>query len=160
MSDWQKPTMRHIGKVHGISIALLHQETWKPYMRLGPTHTDLMAADIHTKFYPEKAAAAWEKVRTLINVLSGDQKALLGGPGRGWKHRDDNPHLYERIGQLEEQDDETTGAASEGVDLACASEPGPATPPLIKTIGCDFAGMGSAVEGILDIYPNAAVYFV
>ena len=62
-------TMRHLGKVHGISVAMLRQEVHKPYMRLGAIPTKIMVADIHTKFYPSRLVATWNDVRRLVNIF-------------------------------------------------------------------------------------------
>jgi hypothetical protein len=48
----RNPTMRHLGRTHGISISYLHQEQKTNYVKLGYINTDKMAADIFTKFYP------------------------------------------------------------------------------------------------------------
>ena len=84
MNTGNNPTMRHIGRVHGVSIAFMHQEFMKAYTALGYIKTAKMAADIHTKAYSDKRASEWVNVRTNINVLSPPQfKEVIGRPGGG-----------------------------------------------------------------------------
>ena len=82
----KNPTMRHIGRTHGISIAWLNQETTKDYCLLEYIDTADMAADIFTKFYPEKKKDVWVRCRKNINVLTEEEiKELIGTPGAGYE---------------------------------------------------------------------------
>jgi len=81
----RNPTMRHLGRTHGISITWLHDETTKPTCTLRYIETSRMAADIFTKFFPHRKKDTWDQVRKLINVLSPDErKQMVGSPGEGW----------------------------------------------------------------------------
>ena len=57
----RNPTMRHLGRTHGISIAYLHQEAKKEHHKLGYITTDQMAADLFTKFYPKRKSRRMER---------------------------------------------------------------------------------------------------
>ena len=70
--SWQESTnrkyqqifvLRHLGRIHGISIAFMHQEFCKDYLPLGYLDSEFMAADIHTKAYPEHRASEWFHMR-------------------------------------------------------------------------------------------------
>ena len=99
--------MRHLGIVHGVELALLHQEMKRNYMRGGLIGTKEMAADIHTKSYGEKRRPEWAAVRRLINVLSPSEvRSVVGSEGHGWRNRHDNPHLYETADVCTSSDDE------------------------------------------------------
>jgi len=81
----RNPTMRHLGRTHGISITWLHDETMKDSCELRYIETSKMAADIFTKFFPHRKRETWDKVRRLINVLSPEEIQLFAGaPGEGW----------------------------------------------------------------------------
>jgi len=88
----RNPTMRHLGRTHGISIRWLHDEISKQTCSLDYIPTEYMAADIFTKFFPDLKRHTWDKVRQLINVLSpGEVEDLVGTPGAGWgvrKHQE------------------------------------------------------------------------
>ena len=63
----RNPTMRHLGRTHGISVALLHELFQRWEFRLEKEPTDSMCADIFTKPFLE--FAKWEKVLDLINII-------------------------------------------------------------------------------------------
>ena len=63
------PTMRHLGRVHGIQVNWIHQECSKWYVALGYMSSGYMAADIHTKAIPEERKIEWIRVRQNINML-------------------------------------------------------------------------------------------
>ena len=63
MNSGSNPVMRHIGRVHDVSVEFMHQEFAKPYTALGYIDTKKMAADIHTKAYPDSRQGEWETVR-------------------------------------------------------------------------------------------------
>ena len=75
----RNPTMRHLGRTHGISIMCLHEHVGKEHVVLMYWTTAKMAADIHTKGF--KNPLAWQKACMLINLLdSGEQMADLVAP--------------------------------------------------------------------------------
>ena len=61
------PTMRHLERTHGISIASMHEYFQKDHFVLIYEITAKMAADIHTKGF--KNPMAWKKACMLINLL-------------------------------------------------------------------------------------------
>jgi hypothetical protein len=72
----KNPTMRHLGRVHRISIRWLHerlgcQET-KDNVELRYEDTARMAADIYTKAFNDKDK--WEHAQTLIGVTDANGK--------------------------------------------------------------------------------------
>ena len=50
----RNPTMRHIGRVHGVSISFLHQVYRRIDVSINYISSTLMAADIYTKTFPEE----------------------------------------------------------------------------------------------------------
>ena len=81
----RNPTMRHLGRTHGISIQWLHDETTKETCELHYIETANMAADIFTKFFPQAKASTWTEARKLINVLSPEEfEEMVGDPGGGY----------------------------------------------------------------------------
>ena len=63
----RNPTMRHLERTHGISIASMHEHFQKDHFVLIDEITAKMAADIHTKGF--KNPMAWKKACMLINLL-------------------------------------------------------------------------------------------
>ena len=57
------PSLRHLGRVHGIGLNFIHQEIHKPYAALGFISSKEMCADIHTKAFPTARAEEWKAVR-------------------------------------------------------------------------------------------------
>ena len=109
----KNPTMRHLGKVHGISLSLLCQETKKAYVNLGYISTDIMAADIFTKFYPRAKSTMWVSVRKLINLLAPSEIVeMTGNPGNGWKHMQENPGRYVDPEKVQEAESKVLTAAA------------------------------------------------
>ena len=81
----RNPTMRTLGRVHGISIAAMHEAMFRDDFRLGPIATKSMCADIHTKAYPEHRATVWFHVRQHSGVYSPKELAeKIGSAGPGW----------------------------------------------------------------------------
>jgi hypothetical protein len=68
----RNPTMRHLGRVHKIAVAWLHEQWVAGVFIIFYEKTDLMAADIYTKSFTDKAK--WQAVCWLINVV--DPKML------------------------------------------------------------------------------------
>ena len=80
----RNPTMRHLGRTHGVNLRRLHEEALNNKMSLGFIKTHLMRADIFTKFYPNAKADTWQHATKLINVLDKTSfDTLLGSPGQG-----------------------------------------------------------------------------
>ena len=117
----KNPTMRHLRRTHGVSISFLHQETRKPYVKLGYIITDSMAADIFTKFYSSRKVATWNAVRQLIGVLSAEETLETpGAPGKGWENASLYPGRYEtrktmEIEEDEDEDEEYSGPVTHGM---------------------------------------------
>ena len=87
--------MRHIGRVHGISISSMHEQFCRLDVILGHIDSKNMCADIHTKAYSDQRAAEWASVRAHINVLTVDErKELVGSPGLGYVNRMTRPESY------------------------------------------------------------------
>ena len=63
----RNPTMRHLERIHGISITSLHEHFSKDHFVLMYEITAKMAADIHTKGFTN--SLAWKKACMLINLL-------------------------------------------------------------------------------------------
>ena len=67
VSSGRNPTMHHLERTHGISIASMHEHFQKDHFVLIFEITAKMAADIHTKGF--KNPMAWKKACMLINLL-------------------------------------------------------------------------------------------
>ena len=88
----RNPTMRSLGRVHGVSIDTMHEATLRKDFLLGPIGTKSMCADVHTKAYPENRAAEWFHVRQNCGVFSPaelNERCGVGGPG--WQNYQDEP---------------------------------------------------------------------
>ena len=61
------PTLRHVQKVHGVSVRWVHEQVRSSMVELIDCHTDAQAADIFTKFFinPPK----WHHNLALIGTL-------------------------------------------------------------------------------------------
>ena len=90
----RNPTMRWLGRVHGISIQFLHQEVQKPYILLGHICSEDMAGDIHTKAFTSAEAEYWDRARRNINLLAPNEKYIIGQPGPGYVNLAVNPQRY------------------------------------------------------------------
>ena len=89
----RNPTMRHLGRTHGISVALLHELFQRWEFRLEKEPTDSMCADIFTKPFLE--FAKWEKVLDLINIT--DFSKIKITPSL-WKWNGVDPHASNDTG--------------------------------------------------------------
>jgi len=70
----KNPNMRHIGRTHRIAVAWMHERLSGPDVRMFRADSELMAADIFTKPFPECKRAAFEADLLLINIRdSADQ---------------------------------------------------------------------------------------
>ena len=63
----RNPTMRHLERTHGISMASMHEHFQRDHFVLIYEITAKMASDIHTKGF--KNPMAWKKASMLINLL-------------------------------------------------------------------------------------------
>ena len=61
------PTMRHVKRVHGVSIMSLHDSYHKQLFALEDCHTDVQAADIFTTHFVQ--APEWEHREELIGIV-------------------------------------------------------------------------------------------
>ena len=64
----RNPTMRYIGRTHGISVAWLHEQFQKEELTLAYELSSRMCADIFTKGFTE--ADKWSLVCSLICVIN------------------------------------------------------------------------------------------
>ena len=84
----RNPTMRHMGRTHGVSLAWMNDEVHKTTLDMGYCPSEQQAADIFTKFFPQGKRVAWHISRKLINVLSpAEIEEMSGTPGGGWNHK-------------------------------------------------------------------------
>ena len=67
----RNPTMRHLGRTHGISIAYLHDSFTKGRYNLLYENTAAKAADIYTKACTD--AEKWKWACELINIVPKDR---------------------------------------------------------------------------------------
>jgi hypothetical protein len=81
----RNPTMRHLGRVHRVDIAALHERlgnrATKDAVDVIYTDSTIMAADLYTKAFPE--VDKWERAAALINVFDPahlTEYILSGGP--------------------------------------------------------------------------------
>ena len=63
----RNPTMRHLGRTHGISVRWLHETLTREVIQLVYEESHLMAADIYTKAFSDPLR--WEHALLLIGVL-------------------------------------------------------------------------------------------
>ena len=84
----RNPTMRHLGRVHGVAIGFMHEQFQTPLMQMEYVTTSLMAADIYTKEFTD--AAKWKNLCMQINIFSKSDLAS----GAMFKHC----HFTDRIG--------------------------------------------------------------
>ena len=67
----KNPTMRHIKRTHGVSIAWLHERFEEPFLSLHYEISTRMAADIYTKAFTDPHK--WQNVCELINVIDPER---------------------------------------------------------------------------------------
>ena len=70
------PTMRHVKRVHGVSIMSLHDNLNKETYFLEDCHTDVQAADIFTKHFVKRDE--WLHRCELIGVVSAERLPASG----------------------------------------------------------------------------------
>ena len=61
--------MTHIGRTHRISIAWLHDQLQSNDIKMYRADSELMAADIFTKPFPDAKAQVWRSNLDLINIV-------------------------------------------------------------------------------------------
>ena len=64
----KNPNMVHIGRTHRISIAWLYEQLQQNEIKMYRADSELMAADIFTKAFPEGKLAVWQSNLSLINI--------------------------------------------------------------------------------------------
>ena len=69
----RNPTTRILGRVHGVSIRVLHERLIREDFELVPIGSEEMVADIHTKAYPENRAGALQCVRVHTGIIAPDE---------------------------------------------------------------------------------------
>jgi hypothetical protein len=74
VKNGRNPTMRHLGRVHRVAVAWLHERWLAGDFIIFYEKSELMAADIYTKGFSDKGK--WTAVCWLINVV--DPKVLKG----------------------------------------------------------------------------------
>ena len=67
--------MRHLGRVHGVSIGFLHEQYRDNNMRMEYITTSLMAADIFTKAFSD--GSKWNNLCHQINIVA--ESVLMSG---------------------------------------------------------------------------------
>ena len=80
----RNPTMRQLCRTHGIILRWLHDEAINGRTSLTFISTELMRADIFTKFYPNSKLETWTHVCRLVNLH--DSLYIIrhvGSPGQG-----------------------------------------------------------------------------
>ena len=108
--------MRHLGRTHGICLTWLHDEIRLGRCDLGYIDTTLQAADIFTKFFPDRKKDVWGDVRRLIGVLDPVEiPSRVGGEGHG--HRT----AVDRIGSQGKAQAATYPLAAYEAPLAAAA---------------------------------------
>jgi len=77
--------MRHMGRTHGICLTLIHGEiAITKRTKLGYISTEQMAADIFTKFFPDRKLGEWARNLELICVGTlTSLRSYLGCAGVG-----------------------------------------------------------------------------
>ena len=73
METGRNPTMRHLGRTHRIDVAWTAERIQGPDVELIKTDTKIMAADIHTKPFPDALRSDWERDLRLINIVDPDK---------------------------------------------------------------------------------------
>jgi len=68
--------MRHMGRTHGVNLAMLNNDSKLRSFVLAYIVTTEMAADIFTKFYPKSKKETWRQMCDLVCVC------LVQGVGR------------------------------------------------------------------------------
>ena len=79
MQSGRNPTMRHLGRTHGVSINWLHERFKEKWIQLVKEDTTTMCADIFTKAFDNKDT--WNHACSLINVY--DFSDIPARPRRG-----------------------------------------------------------------------------
>ena len=64
----KNPNMTHIGRTHRISIAWLYEQPQANSIKMYRADSELMAADIFTKPFPDAKASTWWPNLALINI--------------------------------------------------------------------------------------------
>ena len=90
----ESPTMRHLSRTHGISVAVLHElfQRWEFQFEKEPTAS--MSADLFTNGFLE--ASKWKAVCDLINVV-GFSKIKLKPATWQWKEEEEMDHARNKI---------------------------------------------------------------
>ena len=81
----RNPSMRHMGRTHGTCLTLIHGEVAvTKRTKLGYIGTEQMAADIFTKFFPDRKQGDWARNLELICVGTlATLRGYLGQAGVG-----------------------------------------------------------------------------
>ena len=66
----RNPTMRYLGRTHGVSVAWLREIFQADHIALVYEITGKMAADIYTKGYDD--ARKWKSVTSLISIVTSE----------------------------------------------------------------------------------------
>ena len=157
--------MTHLGRVHGIQISWIAQECAKVYVASGYMLSDKMAANIHTKAFPEERREEWVRHRQTINVFNMTEDVrLIGRPGHGFVNLQDCPQNYARkdtsLSTVTDDQAPTSASATlvpsrRGRRLCTVVK----VTPNALTVGADCAGMGSGIEAVLRVCPSANIVF-
>ena len=69
--------MTHIGRTHRISIAWLHEQLQTNEIKMYRADSELMAADIITKPFPDAKASTWRSNLALLNIAKAEHADQL-----------------------------------------------------------------------------------
>ena len=178
VKNGKNPTMRHLGRVHGIGVNFLHQEIGKSYCSLGHISSENMCGDIHTKAFSDRDREVWDRARRNINVISEKEHYLIGRPGPGYVNMAMQPQEYAK--RTATQVTQSENAIDLGNDSAMAAtendehtkmepktlrrgnpQPQSEGPQYVRitggklTIGADCAGIGAGIEAITNVVPHS-----
>ena len=73
----KNPNMVHIGRTHRISIAWLHEQLQTNNVKMFRADSELMAADIFTKHFPDGKSATWQSNLQLINIMDSSTASSI-----------------------------------------------------------------------------------
>ena len=71
----RNPTMRHLSRVHRVSVASLFERYKEKGREITYCDTNVMAADIYTKAFT--SAEKWRNAIKLINVVTKDEQKKM-----------------------------------------------------------------------------------
>ena len=110
----KNPNMRHLGRIHRISVAALYELLGDPdrdnNIHLFYEESHKMAADIYTKHFTDEKK--WRNATTLINVIEVSDKSAL--PSAMMKHNQEWFETKREVGQSAEEAEAAKDVPGEG----------------------------------------------